>query len=173
MDILFSAIRKLQSEVARLRNSFNYGIYSYTGKNTAMSRVVSGLEKDPEDEPLWCVDPEDLSSIKVVNIGLGSGLDPEASVDTSVEGILKLTGDVYWSDYDKTLKYIEDPKMFMYMTVSSLKVKIAMTAKDVTKELDLSTLGLGKLDTYNIMVCISRKVKEIGRRYVYISIGNA
>ncbi|MDQ9826927.1 hypothetical protein RFZ44_27015, partial [Acinetobacter sp. 163] len=40
VDILFSAIRRLQSEVARMKNAFQYGMYSYTGENTAMSRVV-------------------------------------------------------------------------------------------------------------------------------------
>lgn len=50
VDILFSAIRKLQSEVARLRNSFKYGINSYTGTNTAMSEIVNGIE-DPDNEP--------------------------------------------------------------------------------------------------------------------------
>jgi hypothetical protein len=52
LDILFSAIRKLQAEVARLRNSFNYGIESYTGKDTAMSKVVSEYELQNDEEPL-------------------------------------------------------------------------------------------------------------------------
>ena len=39
VDVLFQAIRALQSEVAKLKNSFTYGIESYTGKTTAMSRV--------------------------------------------------------------------------------------------------------------------------------------
>ena len=41
LDILFSTIRALQDEVKKLKNSFNYGIESYNGKQTATSTVVS------------------------------------------------------------------------------------------------------------------------------------
>ena len=50
LDILFSSIRKLQAEVARLRNSFKYGIVSYTNKNTAMSEIID--DDSIEEEPI-------------------------------------------------------------------------------------------------------------------------
>lgn len=50
LNILFSSIRKLQAEVAKLRNSFKYGITSYTGTDTAMSDNLNNLTI--EDEPL-------------------------------------------------------------------------------------------------------------------------
>jgi hypothetical protein len=40
LEILFSAIRKLQAEVAKLRNSFRFGISSYVGSDTATSAIV-------------------------------------------------------------------------------------------------------------------------------------
>jgi hypothetical protein len=52
LNILFSAIRKLQAEVAKLRNSFRYGISSYTGTDVAMSAIVSEYDNIEEDEPL-------------------------------------------------------------------------------------------------------------------------
>ena len=61
VDILFGAIRRLQSEVARLRNAFNYGIYSYSGTDTAMSRVQGIYEGDIDEEPLWAIDEDGLS----------------------------------------------------------------------------------------------------------------
>lgn len=51
-DILFSAIRKLQAEVSRLKNSFKYGITSYMGTDTATSEIVSEYSDIEEDEPL-------------------------------------------------------------------------------------------------------------------------
>ena len=43
-EILFSAVRELQKEVAKLRNSFLYRIESYTGKITGISAIGSNLE---------------------------------------------------------------------------------------------------------------------------------
>ena len=40
IDILFSAIRSLQSEVAKLKNTFNYGIQSYNNADTASSSII-------------------------------------------------------------------------------------------------------------------------------------
>ena len=48
IDILFSAIRSLQAEVAKLRNSFKYGMFSYTGKQTAMSAVMNEWNETEE-----------------------------------------------------------------------------------------------------------------------------
>ena len=52
ISIMFSAIRKLQAEVAKLRNSFRYGISSYTGTDVAMSQIVSEYSEIQENEPL-------------------------------------------------------------------------------------------------------------------------
>lgn len=168
VDILFSAIRKLQSEVAKLKNSFNYGIYSYTGKNTAMSRVIDGIE-NPDDEPLWCIEPEDLSEVLSVVIGEGSGLEPLKNVDTSKEGVLKITGTAYWEDIED-IKLIEDPKLFVYFTVSSLNVIVKLLSIDNDElEINLANLNVPSVSAYNVMICISRNEKN----YIYISIGNA
>jgi hypothetical protein len=40
IDILFSAVRKLQAEVTKMRNAFKFGMYSYTGTNTAVSELI-------------------------------------------------------------------------------------------------------------------------------------
>jgi hypothetical protein len=44
IDILFSAIRSLQSEVARLKNTFYYGIQSYNGTDTASAHMILSEE---------------------------------------------------------------------------------------------------------------------------------
>jgi hypothetical protein len=89
---LFSAIRKLQSEIAKIKNTFDYGIYSYTGTNTAMSKVVgnySTLESwRDEDEPLWAIDEQGLSLISELYIGPNSNLTNVSNVNAEQSGVL-------------------------------------------------------------------------------------
>ena len=173
VDILFSAIRKLQSEVARLRNSFKYGINSYTGTNTAMSEIVNGIE-DPDDEPLWCIEEEDLSLVYTLTIGLGHELLPLENVNVGTEGILEITGTASWEDTDLIIKGVTDPKLFLYLTTSNLNIQLQLIDEESQSSyLDLSTLSVPVVDIYNIMICISRKVKEEGSNFIYVSIGNA
>ena len=70
-----------------MKNAFQYGMYSYTGENTAMSRVVKGIS-DPDEEPLWAIEEEDLSLINELIIGEGNGLEPSSAVNIGTEGIL-------------------------------------------------------------------------------------
>ena len=177
VDILFSAIRKLQSEVARMRNAFQFGMYSYNGENTAMSRVIKGIS-DPDDEPLWAIEEEDLSLLQSLVIGLGSGIEPESVVDSSVSGILKINGVGTWSDTTNPLSEITDPKLFCFITSNKLTIKIHLGGtKDAT--IDLSKLNIPTADVYNIMLVISRKSTYVegtqlyGENYIYVSVGNA
>lgn len=176
VDILFSAIRKLQSEVARMRNSFRYGMYSYTGENTAMSSIVNGIS-DPDDEPLWAIEPDDLSLINELTIGKGHGLTPESSVDVSTEGILKITDDATWTDSESIIKDVTDPKLFCYITSSQLTIQVDLAGTE-SKLIDLSRLNIPVVDMYNIMILISRvsyasTTPQVGENYIYISVGNA
>lgn len=179
VDILFSALRKLQSEVAKMKNAFMYGMYSYTDENTAMSRIVEGIE-EPDDEPLWAIEPEDLSLINELTIGGGHGLEPDNAVNIDTEGILKITGSATWSDIDNTIKNTTDPKLFCYITSSALTIQLDLFGQE-SKILDLSTLGIPIVDTYNIMILISRVSNKITyastsqkrENYIYISVGNA
>lgn len=172
VDILFSAIRKLQSEVARLRNAFRYGINSYTDKDTAISETLVGLE-NPDEEPLWAVEEEDLSLINSVTIGLGSGLEPDQNIDVSTEGILSLTGNVTWTD-DDTISVVEDPKLFAYISSSTLDITVNLkTFEEGELSIKLNSLVNETVDFYNIMICISREVDNSGSNYIYFSIGSA
>ena len=173
VDILFSAIRKLQSEVARLKNSFKYGIVSYTDKDTAMSEQLNGMS-DPDEEPLWAVEEEDLSQLYSLIIGEGAELTPYENVNVSTEGILGLTGTVTWTDSEELLKQCEDPKLFAYITTSNLNVQLNLASSTgQSYTVDLSKLGVSTIDLYNIMICISRRVDNAGSNYIYVSIGNA
>lgn len=164
VDILFSAIRKLQSEVARLKNSFQYGINSYNDTNTLMSTVVDGYT-DPDEEPLWCIEPEDLSLI--YELEATTDLDPIENVNT--DDVPVITGTVTWS---QDLSEVTDPKLFLYLTTTSLNVQINLKSESGNIAIDLSTLNIQKSDSYNIMLCISRKVDNEGYNYIYMTIGS-
>jgi hypothetical protein len=92
IDVLFKSIRALQSEVAKLKNSFNYGIESYTGTTTAMSAVQEDLANTVDEEPLWAVEEDGLSEIDSFPVGSGNNLSPEENVEVVIDSE---TGDSY------------------------------------------------------------------------------
>ena len=129
IDIIFKALRALQAEVTRLRNSFKYGIYSYTETDTAMSTEMFELGR-VTDEPLWAVDESGLESIPdcCVTIAETTELYPLSSVtfDYSSKSLV-IAGDeentVKWSYNDgirtpakDLLLENEDSKIFAYFT---------------------------------------------------------
>lgn len=97
---MFSAIRALQAEVAKLRNSFKYGMYSYTDTKTAMGAVEREYIDLSANEPLWAIDEQELSPIEgaVVQIGEGHSLKPVENVIAS-DGELSITlAGASWKD---------------------------------------------------------------------------
>ena len=177
LDILFSSIRQLQSEVAKLRNSFKYGIYSYTGTETAMSSAIGSIE-EPDDEPLWAVEPDMLSLITGADVMISSdvqNLEPKDKVNP-VDNKLVLLGEVRWTDRDDLVKNTEDSKLFMYLTVSHLNIKLFLdsTIDNYSQEIDLTGLGdnLVHLEKYQVLLVLSRKTNKGGKNYLWVSIGN-
>ena len=186
LDIIFSTIRALQAEVAKLKNSFTFGINSYTGKDTAMGRIV-GSYKPEEQEPLWDVDEADLSIVTGAEVDLtnNNSLVPSSNV-TVGEGYLAVEGIASWiNPKEGGFIEVEDPKLYIFMTTSSLNVILhlaSIESGDIKADIDLSTLGLKRYegDRYNIMFCLSRitsrnneGVEETaGYNYLWISVGN-
>ena len=183
LDILFSAIRSLQAEVARLRNSFKYGMFSYTGKETAMSSVMSDWNSTQEVEPLWAVEESDLSPIDNVILDISNlhTLVPTENVIVS-PGALEInsSGATWYDDKNGFLK-IEDPKLFLFMTTSGMNFKInleELSDPEDTLEIDFSKLGVpvSVSEKYNILFVVSR-TKEIdevyyGDNFIWISIAD-
>ena len=162
VDILFSAIRKLQSEVAKLRNSFQYGLYSYTETNTAISRHMNGIS-NPDAEPLWCIEESDLSLIYNMIIGLGHDLTPTDQVNIDTEGVLKIDTSATWKYKDGD---VEDPKIFLYLTTTGLDININLINN---YSFNIKDLNIPKADIYNIMVCINRNENN---SFIYISVSS-
>lgn len=139
VDILFQAIRQLQTEVAKMRNTFKYGMYSCTNKEMAVSNVVNEMVATPADEPLWAIEEDGLSYVYAIDfnsadIDLKDPLKQIRNVNNSyyeINGDLSdkkiyfdhtFSGDIKDIDEDltgSTLEALEDPKEFAYLTVTN------------------------------------------------------
>lgn len=175
-NILFSAIRQLQSEVAKLKNTFDYGIHSYSGTDTAMSRVEHGYSDYDEEEPLWAVDEEELSLVKEVILGQFHTFDPSSNVDASEEGVLKFNQDgASWFD-DGDIAEVSDPKLFIYITSNRQNIQVKLISGASLLNVDLSSLNIPNIELYDILVVISRKQTienvEKGNQFIWISVSN-
>lgn len=193
------AIKALQAEVARLRNSFDYGIDSYNDTRTAKGTILGQLEDVEEMEPLWAIDPGYLSMVPdnanfntVLDqhntfIKLGSG-----DIDVSVEGQLtfnncsgvfydgKRVGDTLTFE-DLTLYTLKDSKLITYLVTDKPDIKMTLVSiDDKAREREINFAPLLKghtVNKYGFCVVISRKVKnddntEKGFNYIYFSIIN-
>ena len=192
IDIIFRALRALQAEVTKLRNSFKYGMYSYTDENTAMSTQMFELGNGTE-EPLWAVDESGLEGITdcTVTISQTPNLSPldlirfdEHDKSLSIAGSENNT--VKWSYDDgimipaaSTLQQIDDSKIFAYFISSNENIKLTLTDHDdesleelVIKFSDYSA-ATATLESYACMICISRKKEGLGYNFIWISITNA
>ena len=190
-------IRNLQMEVSRLRNLFDYGIYSYNNGGTYKSIELNSMEGEPS-EPLWAIDTCGLSLIEdssVFNTLLDRnhtftplGGTEEEVIDVSVDGQLtfvngggrfydgKKNQDGTYSDY--TLSALTDSKLITYLVTDSPNIILHLQSldnKNDFKDVNLSTLPLpGYVDLYGFCIVISRKVEVEetykGFNYVYVSV---
>jgi len=153
-------------------------MYSYTGTNTAMSRV-EGLYSDPEEEPLWAVEEDGLSLISEIPMGPINGLTPIENVNATTDGTLIINNEgASWYDDSELMNNINDPKIFIYLTTSKNSVVVGLKGK--TGEifnLDLSIFNnIPTIDLYNYLIIISRKqlIEDTykGHNYIWISIEN-
>jgi hypothetical protein len=108
-------VRSLQSEVARLKNSFKYGISSYTEDRTAMSTVFGDII-EPEQEPLWAVEEDDLSELPECTVYMDDRhiLHGDVTADNTNE-ILTIV-DARFIDPEKGFKAQKDPKCLLFIT---------------------------------------------------------
>ena len=175
LDIIFSALRSLQSEVAKIKNSFDYGINSVDGTQTAMN--MKGFEiPDEAKEPLWAVQESQLSEIPdgEITLGIGSGLEPETNIDVSVDGQLTIKGSVHY-DFENIFKDVEDPKTFTYIIANKKTIVFELANESGAFTLDLSKLNIPQTSLYNILLIVSKtQLNENssikGKNYIYLII---
>ena len=202
LNILFSAIRQLQVEVAKMRNAFRYGLNSYTGTQTAMSTQVNEIE-DPDEEPLWAIEPDMLSIIAGAEVIIDgttapSNLTPGNNITLEETKLIINSTGCTWSDVENIVKNTEDTKLFLYLTFSkgdSTTFELNVKLEDINVEeeptqqsegeegdtpvIDLKTLlnkygdKITNLTKYNILIVVSRQHTELGgSNYVWVSIGS-
>lgn len=176
-NILFSAIRSLQSEIAKIKNTFNYGIHSYSGKDTAMSRVQSEYDEEEANEPLWAVDEEELSLIEEVILGTFHSFQPINNVygDDFNDTLTFNTSGASWTATQEVIK-TTDPKIFIYLTSTGKDVLLTLNAGNSLLNINLNDLNIPTADQYNILIVISRtqtinKVEK-GNKFVWISVSD-
>ena len=190
---MMGAIRSLQAEVARLKNTFDYGIDSYKNTRTAKSVTLGGMKDVDIDEPLWAIDPGYLSLVSD-NPNFNTLLDINHSfitvgtgtIDTSVEGQLTFVDckgrfqDGNIQGENPTLYLLKDSKLIAYLVTDKPDIKMTLVSldnKSITREIDFTDiLGSNRVNKYGFCVVISRKVRvgeeEKGFNYIYSSIIN-
>lgn len=161
-NILFSALRQLQAEVAMLKNSFKYGINSYKDKDTAFSGVLEDYFTDIEDEPLWTIDPEALSLIEEVPMTNEHTLNGRVIVDKKTLRIDRIG--IWESD---RVNDNADPKLIFYVTASNNNVTFDFT--NVYVHINEIT---NNSSPQSIMLILNRKVEGKGKNYIYVTIDN-
>ena len=184
LDILFSTIRALQDEVTKLKNSFNYGIESYNGKQTSTSTVISEYEQ--ESEPLWAVDENSLAEITdneiCVNLNETHILQPKENVEVH-EGFLVIPEETQANHIipRKILDVIyEDNKIFLYLTANSLDINFKFSnLSNINDTIDISLSDLVKENIpgkFNILVVVNRSITKDsvteGKNFIWFSIHN-
>lgn len=165
---LFSAIRALQAEVLKLKNSFNLGINSCVNDETASSRILYDLDDVEEEEPLWAVQESELSELYSLDFSPENDLKVTPGsyiVPSQDNNMLEVIGTAYWEPTeDLNIKNLPDAKTFLYLTTSEKDVNIHFI-NDSEEEISFSLKdALGNLTTkypsYAIMLAVSKKVKD-------------
>ena len=193
LNILFSAIRSLQSEVAMLRNAFRYGINSYNDEHTAFSSVEAEDPILPDEEPLWAVDEGELSQIDGFSCPIGETHTLNGDTEFAEDAIV--CHDACWVDeyykegssHDEGVALVDDTKLFIYITTNSKGIKFTLVDKNDesnVKEIDLSLLNIPEAvnGKYNILMIINRpyniaedddeEPEYVGENFVWISVGS-
>ena len=182
LDTLFSAIRSLQAEVARLKATFELGINSYTGSETAASSIMYDLDDVEEEEPLWAVQESELSELFTLQFNSQTELIPTegCTMTPSSNGTyLTISGKSYWRPDENEIdfKELKDPKIFLYINTSEKNIKYVFYDEKNTYELSLSDL-IPSYDatTYSTLLVISKQIKDktseelYGTSFIWITV---
>ena len=182
--IMMNTIRSLQAEVAKLKNTFQYGIHSYNNEVTAKSSVLDQYDETLMDEPLWALDPYMMSEVFDTadfktellpdNFTI-SGVGDE-SIDASIPNQLTFRhGTGKFSDKANTLFNLTDSKLVTYLVTDSKHIYFNLHTKDDTnhkRRVDIASFIEGDYRKYGIMFVLSRKAGDHGKNYVYVSVMN-
>lgn len=176
VDILFSSIRALQSEVTKLRNSFKYGIDTYNGTESLQGDIVG--EKDDSQEPLWALDKSDFGEVKqYISYDENHGLIPADNVNykDSQQNYLIISNTATFNSLASLLKNT-DSKEIIYLTINKKNIIVHLSNGVHKLNIDFSNLIQTTADIYNIQIILSRQKTAgttlYGHNYIWINITN-
>lgn len=188
LDVLFSSIRALQAEVTRLKNSFNLGIKSATGSETASSRIIYDLEDVEEEEPLWAVQESELSSLFSLQFTTETELTPSGGgsivIGPNNQYLEIQHGSAYLDTTNRSLnadhRILPDAKYFLYLTTSEKTISLDFTGdNNLTYNVNLNSIlgdNVVSGNSYSTLVVVSKKVKDsitkeyYGDSFVWITV---
>lgn len=148
LDILFSSIRALQAEVAKLRNAFKYGINSYNDTTTAISSVSDITNAE---EPLWAVDENSLSALLQCSSDMTINHILEGDVLVG-DNILHIGDQAFFNDPQDGFQAQTDPKVLVYITASDKNIVFKLSQG---LDVNFNQLITKKADLYNLLVIFS------------------
>lgn len=200
ISIMLSAIRALQAEVVKLRNSLVDGVYSYTGKQTKMSATINhyDLQDIDAEEPLWAIDENSLSEILSVDLSSENEFSNPENITLNTENTsLTFKNPSSWEDTDNIIENVfntsianndEDqllmPKLYVYLTTTGLDITFCL--KNINNENDTIQVPLSSLfnsnsqNLYNILFVLATSIKEeknniityYGKNFCWIQVGH-
>lgn len=180
--VMLQAIRALQAEVLKLRNSFEGGITSLKESDTAISSVVRKYNYIDEQEPLWATDESELSLIEGFNYDNLESVGLIGDYELSENKDYAIIYNAYWEDANDIIKGTSDAKLYLYLTVNDLKGQITCKNLDDDTEFTINLRSLKSTNNiiqsqngvYNILIILSRKnlVKNVfyGKNYIWCNI---
>lgn len=149
LDILFSSIRALQAEVAKLRNAFKYGINSYNDSYTA---IATTTDLNNSEEPLWAVDESSLSALLQCSSDMTVNHLLEGDVVVG-DNVLHIGKQAVFNDPPDGFGVQTDPKTLIYLTTSSKNVIFKLS---LDLDLNFNSIITKGSDIYNILVIFSK-----------------
>ena len=180
--VMLQAIRALQAEVLKLRNSFEGGITSLKESDTTISSVIRKYNYIDDQEPLWATDESELSLIEGFNYDNLESVGLVGDYELSENKDYAIIDNAYWEDINNLISKISDAKLYLYLTVNDLKGQIICKNLDDDSEFTINLRSLkstnsiiqSKNGVYNVLIILSRKnlFKNVlyGKNYIWCNI---
>lgn len=170
---VLSMLESLQTEIAKLRNSFKYGINSYQGQDTAQGEVVNGMQEIDDKEPLWAIEESDLNYLSDLYCPLNNKhrlTVDEGTIDVSVDGELGIEKAHFDTEY--IYSELPDTKQIIYLAADAPTIQVSLSSTNKNTIVDFSNLYTNKVQKYHWLFILSKQYNKLGKQYVYISVNN-
>ena len=188
LSVMLKTISALQTEVIKLRNSFRFGINSYTNEDFGMSQTVDELQNIQEEEPLWATDESELSFVEGLDLSQDTYqyITPIDNFSIIKNEKLKYTDQIMFtiptdSDNKSILETSTDPKQYMYITCTTKDIDILLNSENSNIVIHINDIVRYNYtpEKYNILLIVSKQVENkkqngetelIGNNFIWLSV---